>query len=65
MRAEKIGYKIRTARLERVPYILVVGEKEVETNSVSVRKRDEGEMGSMTVGQLIHILNEEGTVPVI
>ena len=36
-RAEKIGYKIREARLERVPYILVVGEKEAENNAVAVR----------------------------
>ena len=39
-RAEKIGYKIRVAQLERIPYMLVIGEKEVKTNSVSVRKRD-------------------------
>lgn len=41
-RDEKIGYKIRNARMERIPYILVVGEKEEENNSVSVRKREEG-----------------------
>lgn len=39
-RAEKIGCKIRTARLERIPYMLVIGEKEVKANSVSVRKRE-------------------------
>lgn len=46
-RAEKIGYKIRSARMERIPYILVVGEKEAEDNNVSVRKRDNGDLGSM------------------
>ena len=59
-RPEKIGYKIRTARLERVPYMLIVGEKEVESNSVSVRKRDIGDLGSMTVSQLREMLREEG-----
>ena len=55
-RAEKIGYKIRTARLERRPYMLVVGEKEVETDSVSVRSRDDGDLGSMSVNRLLEIL---------
>lgn len=59
-RAEKIGYKIRAARLERIPYLLIVGEKEVETNCVSVRKRDDGDLGSMSIGQLLEILKEEG-----
>ena len=58
-RAEKIGYKIRAARLERIPYMIVVGEKEVETNSVSVRKRDEGDLGSMSINRLLAILCEE------
>lgn len=59
-RAEKIGYKIRTARRERIPYILVIGEKEIENGSVSVRKRDEGDLGSMQVSQLLEILHAEG-----
>lgn len=59
-RAEKIGYKIRAARLERIPYLLIVGEKEVETDCVSVRKRDDGDLGSMPIGQLLEILKEEG-----
>lgn len=59
-RAEKIGYKIREARLERVPYILVVGEKEAESRSVSVRKRDEGDLGSMTIEELLEILKKDG-----
>lgn len=55
-RSEKIGYKIRAARNERVPYILVVGEKEAECGSVSVRKRDEGDLGSMSVEELLKLL---------
>ena len=46
-RAEKIGYKIREARLERTPYILVVGEQEAENNTVSVRSRKNGDEGSI------------------
>ncbi len=46
-RAEKIGYKIREARLERTPYILVVGEQEAENNSVAVRSRKNGDEGSI------------------
>lgn len=48
-RAEKIGYKIREARLERIPYILVVGEKEAETNTVSVRSRKNDDEGSIAL----------------
>ena len=63
-RAEKIGYKIRSARNERVPYILVVGEKEAESKSVSVRSRDEGDLGSMSVEQLLEFLKKDSVLPV-
>ena len=59
-RAEKIGYKIRTAQLERIPYMLIIGEKEVKTNSVSVRKRDDGDLGNMSIEQLLEVLYKEG-----
>lgn len=58
-RSEKIGYKIRAARMERVPYILVVGEKEAESQSVSVRKRDEGDLGSMSLEELMLVLMKD------
>lgn len=51
-RAEKIGYKIREARLERIPYILVVGEKEAANNEASVRSRKNGEEGAIPVSEL-------------
>ncbi|MDU7147624.1 MAG: threonine--tRNA ligase [Clostridium sp.] len=51
-RAEKIGYKIREARLERIPYILVVGEKEAANNEASVRSRKNGEEGALPVFEL-------------
>ena len=59
-RAEKIGYKIREARMDRVPYIVVVGEKEQAEGAVSVRKRDEGEIGSMAVAEFVNLLREDG-----
>lgn len=62
-RAEKIGYKIREARTERVPYLLILGEKEAENGSVSVRKRDEGDLGSMPLAQLTGLLHAEAAQP--
>ncbi len=59
-RAEKVGYKIRTARLERIPYIIIVGDKEIETNSVSVRKRDGDDLRNMTIKQVLDMLFKEG-----
>ena len=50
-RDEKIGYKIREAQLEKVPYMLIVGQKEEDEKTVSVRKRDQGDIGSMTIDQ--------------
>ena len=58
-RAEKIGFKIREAQLEKVPYMLVVGEKEVEANAVSVRSRDKGEMGSLSVDEFVAMVCKE------
>ena len=59
LRDEKIGYKIRSARMERVPYMLVVGEKEVGSQTVSVRKREEGDIGIFSVNQLLEMLTKE------
>ena len=58
-RAEKLGYKIRDARLARVPYILVVGEKEQETGAVSVRSRFLGDEGQKPLEQFINDICEE------
>ena len=59
-RSEKIGFKIRTAQLEKVPYMLIAGEKEVKAGSVSVRRRDGGDLGSMTIDSLLEALLKEG-----
>jgi threonyl-tRNA synthetase len=55
-RAEKIGYKIRGAQLEKVPYMFIVGEKEAETNTVSVRERQKGDIGAMTLDEISGII---------
>ena len=58
-RAEKIGYKIREARNERVPYIIVVGEKDQEANMVSLRSRKNGEEGQVALADFIARIKEE------
>ena len=58
-RQEKIGYKIREAQLQKVPYMLVVGDREVETSTVSVRTRSGGEAGSLRVEELVKQLDYE------
>lgn len=58
-RSEKIGYKIREAQLEKVPYMLVIGDKDIENDAVSVRSRSEGDQGSMGVTEFIEKIKEE------
>ena len=58
-RAEKIGYKIREAQLEKIPYMIVVGEKEQEENTVSLRSRKEGDLGSMPLSAFIAKVEEQ------
>lgn len=58
-RNEKIGYKIRQAQLKKIPYMLVVGEKEVSSNTVSVRSRKNGDLGSMSLAKFMSTLKEE------
>ena len=58
-RNEKIGYKIRAARLERIPYMLIVGAKEQETGEVSVRSAYEGDEGSKPLADFISAISEE------
>ena len=56
---EKIGYKIRKAQLEKVPYMLVIGAKEIESNAVAVRSRKSGDIGQMQVDEFICKIQEE------
>ena len=56
-RNEKIGYKIREAQMQKIPYMLVVGEKEQNSNKVSVRTREEGDIGTMDINEFIDNFN--------
>ena len=58
-RNEKIGRKIRDNELKRIPYMLIVGEKEAENNEVSVRKQGEGDKGSMKIATFAALLKDE------
>lgn len=58
-RSEKIGYKIRQAQMEKVPYMLIIGEKEMQEGTVSVRKRGEGELGAMPTEAFFAQIQEE------
>ncbi|WP_054023522.1 threonine--tRNA ligase [Bacillus sp. FJAT-28004] len=59
LRNEKLGYKIREAQLEKAPYMLVVGENEMQAEAVSVRKRGEGDLGALPVTELISLLQKQ------
>jgi threonyl-tRNA synthetase len=58
-RQEKIGYKIREAQLEKVPYMLILGQKEMDSNSVGVRTSKEGDKGAMGIDEFIAQINDE------
>lgn len=58
-RNEKLGYKIREAQVQKVPYTLVVGDKEMEESTVNVRRRGEGDIGAMPQDAFISMLQEE------
>ena len=59
LRNEKIGYKIREAQLEKIPYMLIIGDKDVENNVVSVRSRKEDDLGTMSYEQFFMKIKEE------
>ena len=59
LRNEKIGYKIREHSMQRYPYILVVGDRELEKNQISVRQRGGQDLGSMSLEALIELINQE------
>jgi threonyl-tRNA synthetase len=59
LRNEKIGFKIREHTLQKVPYLLVIGDKEVETGQVSVRSREGVDLGVMTIDTICDTLAHE------
>ena len=58
-RQEKIGYKIREAQLQKIPYMLILGEKEVEAGNVGVRSRKDGDIGAMEIDEFVEKLKKE------
>ncbi len=58
-RNEKVGYKIREAQLQKIPYMLVIGDKEKEANAVTVRTRKEADLGQMSVEEFVTKIKEE------
>jgi len=59
LRNEKIGFKIREHTIQRVPYLLVAGDKEVEANTLAVRDRSGKDLGVMTLDALVDIMQED------
>jgi threonyl-tRNA synthetase len=59
IRSEKIGYRIREAQLEKVPYMLITGDKEIESDCVAVRSRKEGDKGSISLDEFISVILNE------
>ncbi|MBR3038295.1 MAG: threonine--tRNA ligase, partial [Clostridia bacterium] len=59
LRNEKIGFKIREAQMMKIPYMLVIGDKEAENGTVAVRSRKEGDLGTMTAEAFAAKLEEE------
>ena len=64
-RSEKLGYKLREAQLEKIPYMLVIGDKEAEEGTVSVRKRGHGDQGSMATADFVELIKEDIATRVI
>jgi threonyl-tRNA synthetase len=63
LRNEKIGYKIRESRLEKIPYLLVVGDREAEAGTVALRHREKGELGAMPVDAFLDMVRAELSPP--
>jgi threonyl-tRNA synthetase len=58
-RSEKIGRKIRDAEVNKVPYMLIIGEQEMEAGKVAVRRQGEGDIGTFTIAEFAEIINDE------
>ncbi len=58
-RSEKIGYKIREAQLQKTPYMLIIGDKEMESGNISVRHRKAGDLGSMSLDAFMARVKQE------
>jgi threonyl-tRNA synthetase len=59
LRNEKIGFKIREHTLKRIPYLLVVGDKEMEAGEIAIRSRSGEDLGKMSIEEFITMINSE------
>ena len=59
LRREKVGYKIRDGEVQRIPYLLITGDREVESSTVSVRRRNQGDLGAQSVEEFMAAIGEE------
>ena len=59
LRNEKIGFKIREHTIQRIPYLLVLGDREAESETVAVRNRSGEDLGSMTLNEFVSLLQED------
>ncbi len=59
MRNEKIGYKIREARLEKIPYMVIIGDSEIQENKIAVRSRSAGDLGTMEYKDFLKMIQKE------
>ena len=59
VRSEKVGYKIREAEVQKIPYMVIVGDKEVESGKISVRRKGEGDLGQMELSAFLNRISEE------
>ena len=59
LRSEKIGYKIREAQMQKIPYMLVLGDKEAESGLVTVRRRDKGDIGQCSLEDFLARMKDE------
>ena len=58
-RNEKIGYKIREAQVQKIPYMVIIGDKDIENDTVSIRHRKDGDLGSMSLAEFKDMMREE------
>ena len=65
LRNEKIGYKIREARLEKVPYMLILGDREADTGTVAVRHREDGDRGTVSLDEFVEAVRDQMIPPAI
>ena len=58
-RQEKTGYKIREAQLQKIPYMIIIGDKELEQNTIGIRSRKDGDIGQMNIEEFLEKIKEE------